>query len=74
MDEQTKIWQIFKDKHIKFCIPGKAGVGMADEGLCATGRVGGTPSGLGGGLPLIYGGTGRLKSPFLGGGVTKIGA
>ena len=47
---------------------------MADEGLCATGRVGGTPSGLGGGLPLIYGGTGRLKSPFLGGGVTKIGA
>lgn len=50
--------------------PGNAGVGMADEGLCATGLEGGNPSGLGGGLPLIYGGTGR----FLGGGVTKIGA
>ena len=51
-------------------IPGNAGVGMADEGLFATGLEGGIPSGLGGGLPRMYGGTGR----FLGGGVTKIGA
>ena len=50
-------------------IPGNAGVGMADVGLFATGLEGGNPSGLGGGLPRMYGGTGR----FLGEGVTKIG-